>query len=136
MVPVVTYSTFIGGSELDTGESIAVDNSGDAYVTGETVSSNFPITSVVYQKSKLSGSSNNIFVTKLNPDGSALLYSTYLGGSVDDEFSRIKVDSSGDAYIAGLTTSPDFPNTTGAFQTHLSGSQDFFVTKLNPAAPV
>src|SRR6266576_676561 len=124
------YSTYLGGSgNNDQGLSIAVDSAGDAYVTGFTDSLNFP-TMNAFQPS-LGGGLLDAFVTMLNPVGSALLYSTYLGGNGSDEGFGIAVDSSGSAYVTGLTYSTDFRTTSGAFQKTLNGTQNAFVTKLN-----
>jgi hypothetical protein len=130
----LVYSTYLGG--FDDGRGIAVDTSGNAYVTGRTFSLDFPTTPGAFQTSRKGFS--DAFVTKLNPAGSALVYSTYLGGSSDDEGNGIAVDTAGNAYVTGLTHSTDFPTTPGAFQTSLKGALDAFVTKLNPAgsAPV
>jgi hypothetical protein len=129
--PVLVYSTYLGGSGVDVGFGIAVDPSGNAYVTGQTSSDNFPTTAGAFQTS-LAGS-DNAFVTELNPAGSALVYSTYLGGSKVDSGQGIAVDSSGHAYVRGIATSTDFPTTAGAFQTSLAGSLNTFITKLNPS---
>lgn len=125
------YSTYLGGSAADGGNGIAVDSSGNAYVSGYTESANFPITSGAFQTSL--GGSYDAFVAKLNPTGSALVYSTYLGGSSYDQGNGIAVDSSGNAYLTGFTESANFPVTPGAFQTTFSGGQNAFVTKVNPA---
>jgi len=127
------YSTFLGGSNNDSGRAIAVDGAGDAYVTGFTPSTNFPTTPGAFSTT-YGGGTFDAFVTKLNPSGSALLYSTYLGGSSDDEGYGIAVDGTGDAYVAGLTASTNFPTTPGAFSTtYGGGAHDAFVTKLNPS---
>ena len=125
------YSTFLGGSGFDRGLGIAVDASGNAYVTGNTFSTDFP-TSSPFQST--SGGSGDTFVTKLNPTGSTLVYSTYLGGSGNDNGRGIAVDSSGNAYVAGNVNSTDFP-TASPFQAALGGTSgnDAFVTKFNPA---
>ena len=126
----LVYSTYLGGSSLDQGTGIAVDPSGNAYVTGVTQSSNFPTTPGAFQTT-LAGATNG-FITKLNATGTALIYSTYLGGTSQDQATAIAVDSSGNAYVTGLTESSDFPITPGAFQTSYSTSEDSaFVTKLN-----
>ena len=117
--PTLVYSTYLGGSSFDEGFSIAVDNSGNAYVTGFTGSSDFPTAAGAFQTTY--GGIFNAFVTKLNPTGSSLVYSTYLGGSGGDEGYGIAVDTSGDAYITGIAGSSDFPTTAGAFQTTLGG---------------
>jgi hypothetical protein len=130
--PVLTYSTYLGGGGQDFGQAIAVDASGNAYITGYTTSSNFPLTPAAYQATFNSpyGDSGeyNVFVAKLNSSGSALVYSTYLGGSISDQAFAIAVDGSGEACIAGTTGSPDFPTTPGAFQNTAAGG---FVTKLS-----
>jgi len=123
----LVYSTFLGGSDTDVGFGIAVDASGAAYITGETSSSDFPVTPGVFDS--IHDRYSDAFVTKLNADGSALVYSTYLGGYNDDISRSIAVDRSGAAYITGNTSSPNFPTTPGAFDTSLG---DVFVTKLNP----
>ncbi len=128
--PVLVYSTYLGGIDFDSGNAIAVDSNGNAYVTGDTLSLDFPITGGAYQPT-LTGSVD-VFITKFNPTGSALIYSTYLGGSSVDHASAIALDSSGNAYITGDTNSADFPTTPGAFQTIFGfGAKDAFVTKLN-----
>src|SRR2546422_2333041 len=129
--PVLFYSTYLGGSDYDLGYGIAVDAAGNAYITGETYSTNFPITAGAFQT--VSRGSLNAFVTKFNPTGSGLFYSTYLGGSGDDHGQSIVVDATGNAYVGGNTTSIDFPTTPGAFQTWSGGAYDAFVTKLNPS---
>ena len=133
----LVYSTYLGGTGDDyDGYSIAVDSSGYAYVAGYTASTNFPTTSGAYQTANKSSSSYNAFVTKLATDGKSLVYSTYLGGSsaksYGDQASSIAVDSSGYAYVTGLTSSTDFPTTSGAYQTANKSSSYYnaFVTKL------
>jgi hypothetical protein len=123
------YSTYLGGTDYDVGNGIAVNAAGDAYVTGTTYSTDFPITAAAFQPT----GSYDAFVTKLNPEGSGLLYSTYLGGSSYDYGNGIAADAAGNAYVTGYTYSPDFPTTAGAFQTTYHGSYDAFVSKLNPA---
>lgn len=111
------YSTFLGGDgSLDEGFSIAIDEQGNAYIAGSTESTNFPVTPGAFQTVK-AGTSTNAFVTKLSPDGSSLIYSTYLGGVGTNNGTSIKVDSSGQAFICGRTTAMDFPTTPGAFDT-------------------
>ncbi len=129
--PVLIYATFIGGSGDDFGTGIAVDTAGNAYVVGQTVSANFPTSSTAFQKT-LNSSIFNVFVTKVNTTGTALVYSTFIGGNGDDEGIGIAVDSSGSAYITGQATSSNFPVTANAFQKTIGdASGDSFVTKLN-----
>jgi hypothetical protein len=128
--PVLAYSTFLGGSDADVGIGIAIGASGNTYVTGLTASVDFPTTAGALQ-SKLGGGGYDAFVTKLNAAGSALLYSTYLGGSGEDFDLGIAVDASGNAYVTGFTDFSDFPTTAGAFQTTFGGGTDAFVSKLN-----
>ena len=123
------YSTIVGGGSEAVATAIAVNSQGDAYITGYTISDNFPITPGALQ-TKFGGSSD-AFVTKLNADGSQLLFSTFLGGSSSDGGAGIAVDSSGHAYVSGSTLSADFPTTPGAFQTKASGANDAFVAELN-----
>ncbi|HKZ63454.1 MAG TPA: PKD domain-containing protein, partial [Thermoplasmata archaeon] len=125
------YSAFLGGIDWDNGVSIAVDASGSAYVIGYTVSTDFPTTPVAFDTSH-NGGWNDAFVTKLNPTGSGLLYSTFLGGGDIDEGFSVGVDASGSAYVTGRTWSTDFPTTPGAFDTSHNSGVDAFVTKLNP----
>lgn len=131
------YSTFLGGDDDDEGQSITVDDMGNAYVTGNTESSNFPVTLGAFQQINISApETDSVFVTKLSPDGSKLIYSTFLGGSENDQGNGIVVDKMGNAYICGETVSPDFPITAGAFQEDFiaggNGEDAGFVTKLNP----
>ena len=125
----LTYSTYLGGNVYDSGSGIALDSSGNAYVTGGTSSANFPTTVGAYQTS--AAGIHNAFVTKLNATGSGLLYSTCLGGSVYDSGYRIALDSSGNAYVTGETSSANFPTTVSAYQTTYVGSGDAFVAKLD-----
>jgi len=144
--PVLVYSTYLGGSGLnghgDQGSGIAVDASGDAYVVGSTYSTDFPVTVNAHQaqnSAALAGHGSTVFVTKFNATGTALLYSTYLGGtgntSAGDFGYGIALDPSGNAYITGATYSSDFPVTCGAFQTANGegspGASSAFVAKLN-----
>ncbi len=129
------YSTFLGGSEDDEALDIAVDDMGNAYITGETASPDFPTTLGAFQEI-YAGNGDDVFVTKLNSDGSALIYSTFIGGSGDDEANTIAIDKMGNAYVGGETTSRDFPVTLGAFQVEFLTETEFdedagFVAKLN-----
>jgi hypothetical protein len=133
--PVLSYSTYLGGSDLEDGNDIAVDSAGNAYICGNTASTNFPTANAIqgtFGGANFVGARDG-FVTKLNATGTALVYSTYLGGSSDDRCNKISVDSSGNAYVGGETNSTNFP-TANAFQgTYGGGFSDAFVTKINPA---
>lgn len=121
------YSTFLGGNQNDQGLGVAVDASGQAYITGHTQSSDFPMTF-----GTCGGDiHNDVFVTKLNAQGSALVYSRCLAGTFHEDGYGIVVDGSGAAYITGFTQSSDFPVTPGAFQTTYAGNNDGFVAKLS-----
>ncbi len=126
--PVLSYSTYLGGSSTDGGVGIAVDSAGEAYVSGYTQSTNFPIVNG-FQNS-LGSATQVAYVAKLNAAGTALVYSTFLGGNGTSDGFGIAVDSSGEAYVVGTTTSTNFP-TANPIQSTFAGSQDAFVTKLN-----
>jgi hypothetical protein len=137
----LVYSTYLGGSGADYAQGIAVDSSGNAYVTGTTLSSDFPTVNPLQatcdSPPTFGGGCNNAsdaFVAKLNASGSALVYSTYLGGTGYDWGQGIAVDYFGSAYVTGYTQSSDFPTTT-SFQPTSDCSDCFnaFVSKLNPA---
>jgi hypothetical protein len=125
------YATFLGGSDFDRGDSIAVDGAGKAYVAGETMSSDFPTTPGAFDTS-YSGF-KDAFVIKVNAVGTQLDYATFLGGSNVEEGSNvIAVDEEGSAYVTGNTGSSDFPTTIGAFDRSYNGdARDAFVAKLN-----
>ena len=137
------YSTYLGGSASDGATGISVDSSGYAYVTGATGSTDFPTTAGAFQTSATDSSARtHAFATKLNPTGSALIYSTYLAGTHDDFSTISALDSSGYLYVAGGTISKDFPTTPGAYRTAISGTSchnyeqtwpcfDGFIAKLN-----
>jgi len=122
---VLSYSTYLGGTSDDKGYGIAVDGSGNAYVTGETSSSSFP-TLNPFQTDQ---GDWDVFVTKLSSSGNSLIYSTYLGGGGWDQAHHIAVDGSGNAYVMGITASSDFP-TLNPYQTD-QGGWNVFVTKLS-----
>lgn len=153
---IIQFVTYLGGEADDVGTALAVDASGNVYITGYTNSRNFPTTPGVKQR-QFAGFGGNLrttvgdaFVAKLSSDGGTLIYSTYLGGRLDDAGTAIAVDSAGNAYVTGFSLSTDFPVTTGAFQTTMHGaggqpstnhfgipllvSGDAFVAKLNPTA--
>src|SRR5262249_6872431 len=125
----LVYTSFVGGSGGDSVYGIALDASGDAFVTGTTDSIDFPTMSPFQTDQP----GEDAFVTKLSPSGNALVYSTYLGGSDKDDAADIAVDASGGAYVTGSTISADFP-TMNPFQTDRTDDvrdADVFVTKLN-----
>lgn len=128
--PTLLYSTYLGGSGSDSATSIAIDGSGDAFITGGTTSSNFPTSN---PEQKATGGDSDVFVAELNPAGNALVYSTYVGGSSFDKGTSIAIDSSGNAYVTGYTSSPNFPTTSKAFSTTYqgNGNSEAFVLKLN-----
>ena len=128
--PVLLYSTCLGGSGSDEGNGIAVDSSGNAYVTGTTRSSDFPTVNAFQGSFASDEVEGDVFVTKLGASGNALVYSTYLGGSDTDFGEGIAVDSSGNAYVTGTTRSSDFP-TANAFRGSFEGNAEAFVTKLD-----
>jgi hypothetical protein len=129
----MVYSTYLGGNGDDVALGLGVDGNGNAYVTGHTNSSTFPIQGG-FQSSLGMGASQNAFVVKLSPNGQALVYSSYLGGGGSDTANGIAVDSSGNAFITGQTTSTNFPTIQGAYKTSLSGAQNAFVSEVNAAA--
>lgn len=124
--PSVTYATYLGGTGEDDGNAIAVDGSGNAWVTGQTKSTDFPTKNPLYASNK---GSFDVFVTELSPTGT-LVYSTYVGGSSDDSGNAIAVNASGDVFVAGGTKSSDFP-TQGAYQSSLKGATNAFVLELS-----
>ena len=130
------YSTYLSGASLDSAEAIALDLAGDAYVTGYTYSLDFPITPGAFQQTN-NALNGTAFVTEINPSGTGLAYSTYLGGSFREEALAIAVDASGSAYVTGNTSSAGFPVTPGVFQPALNTkyglSANSFITKFNSA---
>jgi hypothetical protein len=125
----LVYSTYIGGSEYDQGRALAVDSAGNAYLTGITESANFPTRNPIQAKH---GGEQDTFALKMNATGSELIYSTYLGGSANDVGHAIAVDSGGNAYITGLSNSPNFP-TANPLQASFKGGagNDTIVVKVN-----
>jgi hypothetical protein len=123
--PPLAYSLLLGGSLDDQGTGIAVDDSGHAFVTGFTSSADFPLVNG-YQADQ---GGDDVFVTKLAPDGGSLVYSTYVGGNAADEASGIALDDSGNVLVTGWTASFNFP-TQGPYQTN-QGNEDIFVFKLS-----
>jgi len=126
--PLLVYSTYFGGSGPDQGNAITVDVEGSVYVTGVTTSADFPVASAA--QSKNSGGTTDAFILKLDPTGTQIVYSTYIGGSGSDEGHSIAVDTGGNAHITGYTSSNDFPIVSG-FQRTRGGVLDAYVLKLN-----
>jgi hypothetical protein len=127
--PVMSYSMLVGGSGFNAATAIAVDATGAAYIAGSTSSDNRPTAN---PEQNYNAGSNNVFVAKVNPAGTAVEYCTYVGGSVDDRAYGIAVDATGSAYVTGSTMSPNFP-TLNPSQSSLLGERNAFVLKLNPA---
>jgi hypothetical protein len=123
-------STFIGGSNYDYAYSIALDSSGNVFVTGMTLSNNYPVTPGAYSTSHNTG--YDVMISKLNRTLSSFLASTFIGGQGDDRASSIAIDSTGDVYISGYTQSTDYPTTVGAYDsTYNGGYYDIYVSKLD-----
>ncbi len=129
-IGALTYSSFFGGTGGEMGTAIALDTTGCIYIVGDTGSSDFPITSGVYDGTYNGGS--DIFVSKFSADGSTLEYSTFIGGTGSEYTGEIVVDNSGNVYILGMTNSIDFPTSSGAIDSTHNGGLDIFVCKLNP----
>ena len=128
----LVYSTYIGGERLERGFGIALDETGAAYVTGQTSSNEFPVPNNAFQPSHtVTNAGVDCFVAKVDPAGSALPYSTYLGGQGEDRCFGIVVDHEHHAYVTGLTQSGDYPTTPGSLQPVFGGALDAVVTKLN-----
>ncbi|MBK8143802.1 MAG: SBBP repeat-containing protein [Bacteroidetes bacterium] len=129
------YSTLLGGASIDYGLSIAIDSSGNAYITGATNSNNFDITVGAFQTT-FGGGNYDTFVSKLNATGTALYYSTLIGGSDEDWGKSVAIDTLGNAFITGSTLSSNYDITPGAFQPTIAGNWDVFLTKLNPIGTI
>lgn len=137
----LVYATYLGGNQEDHVNGIALDSSGDAFLTGQTNSSNFQVKGgfqTQYTATTCGSALSNFpcfeaFVAELNPTGTALNYSSYLGGTAASYGSGIALDSSGAAYVAGWTTSKDFPVTSGAYDRAWGGTNETFVAKIAPA---
>lgn len=127
--PILRYSTYLAGSQTDVAAGIALDAAGNAYIAGYTFSTDFPTLNPFQPECDQCGP--DVFVTKLNPTGTALIYSTYLGGSSYDQAFSIAVDASGDAIVGGITSSPDFP-TKNPLQKFANSQEEGFVTSLSP----
>src|SRR5262249_21913331 len=133
------YSTYLGGQTTNTtpceacGTDVVVDGAGNAYVCGLTAESNFPISAGAFQKKFMSSSNgHDAFITELDSTGSALVFSTYLGGTGDDGATGIALDASGNVWAKGQTKSSDFPTTADAFQNKLAGAFDAYLAQLDP----
>jgi Beta-propeller repeat len=134
----LVYSTFLGGSNFEWGRGLALDAAGNAYLAGQTKSSNFPTTGGAFDRTfnvdncpRCGIDQYDAFVAKLNPSGSRLVFSTFLGGTDFDDAFAVAVDGAGNTHVAGQTGSTTFPTTSGAFDRSRNGSFDAFVTKLN-----
>jgi hypothetical protein len=125
------YSTYLGGTSADAAQAIALDAQGNAYVAGYTYSTNFP-TQNAYQG--VSGGGEDCFIAALDPTGTSLVFSTYLGGSGQDAVFGLALDASANIYLTGSTTSVNFPLAANAFQTLYGGNGDAFLTKLSANA--
>jgi hypothetical protein len=123
------YCTYLGGDGEESSNAIAVDGFGNAYVTGRTNSSNFPMVNPL--QPIFAGGVYDAYVAKLSSTGSSLIYSTYLGGTDTEDSFGIKVDGAQTIYVSGQTLSTNFPTTAGAFQTTNHGSADIYVTKID-----
>lgn len=134
--PVVSFSTFLGGGGLDDARSIAVDAQGNVYIAGTTHSDDFPTTGSDIPPARAPAQfPGDVFVAKLAPDGSRLVYSTILGGARNDVATALAVDAAGNVFVGGYTDSFDFPTTAGVFRTNAPGNgiePDGFLLKLNP----
>jgi uncharacterized protein (TIGR03437 family) len=128
----IIYATFLGGSANDSGQAIAVDQTGSAVVAGQTQSPDFPTTLGVSQP-VYGGGSTNGFAARLDPTGRTLVYATFIGGSNADTATGVVLDSGQNAYLTGSTASSDFPVTPGAFQPAYGGAGDAFFLKLSPS---
>lgn len=129
--PGLSFSTFVGGSSHDYGtDLLAVEAGGHTYITGYANSPDFPTTSGAYETTSSGGL--DAFVFKLTPDGSGMVYSTFLGGSGNDRGTSLSVDASGTVFVGGYTDSADFPTTAGVPATTISVGPDAFIARLDP----
>ncbi|MCI0456209.1 MAG: SBBP repeat-containing protein [Gemmataceae bacterium] len=132
VIDPVLYATYLGGTPNEEARGVAVDDTGSAYATGLASGTSFPTTPTSLQPA-FGGGANDVFVTKFDNAGTALLYSTFIGGTGADEGNAIAVDPGGNAYVTGKTVSANFPTSPGAFRTTSAGADEAFVLKLNPA---
>ncbi len=128
--PVLTYSTYLGGSGGDTAYGVALDSTGDVYVAGVTASTNFPVSSSTFQSTY--AGDGDVFIAEFNPAGTGLIFSTFLGGTGNDTPAEILLSSFGNLFIVGSTTSNNFPITSGVLQQNYAGNQDAFLTEMKP----
>jgi hypothetical protein len=133
IIDPIVYATYLGGTNDDSPSNIRVDSGGNILLAGATQSLNFPTQNPLQATNISVGTNGSCFVSKLNPAGSALLYSTYLGGSADSACSGMTADRTGNVYVVGPTNSTNFPVTGNAFQAANAGGFDVFVAKINPA---
>jgi hypothetical protein len=129
----LVYSTFLGGASEDFGCGIAVDAGGNAYLTGQTHSADFPVAAALQGIKSTGVDFAAVFVAKLNPAGTTLQYSTYLGGTTEELCGGLAIDAAGNAYVTGTTESSDFPTRTPLQAAFAGGVYDGFISKLNPA---
>ncbi|MEO8349595.1 MAG: SBBP repeat-containing protein, partial [Acidobacteriota bacterium] len=128
--PVIVGAAVLGGTGFDSANAVALDAAGNVYVTGETGSPDFPLAG---SATRVPAGENDVFVAKLDPTATTLLYSTVVGGRAAESGTGIAVDSAGNAWVTGETVSTDFPTAAGAFQPALAGATDAFVVKLDPS---
>jgi hypothetical protein len=128
----LVFSTYVGGNDHDDGHAIALDPAGNVYVVGDTNSPNYPTTPGAYDRTINSYIKRDAFVTKLNPTGSALVYSTFLGGDAADTGEDLLLDADGTLTLTGHTYSANFPTTPGAYDRVRDGSADAFVARFDP----
>lgn len=129
--PVLLYSSFLGGSGFEQGSGVALDKDGNIYIAGISSSNDFPGSSPIQDAP--GSPDNDVFIVKLNPSGSAILYGTWLGGANTDLPNAVAVDQAGNAYVTGWTFSQNFPTTNSALQRTINGATDAFVAKINAA---
>lgn len=129
----LVYSTFLGGSQFEVVNDIKVNANGELYLTGQTSSSNFPVTAGSYDTSQNGGA--DVFLTRLNPTATALIYSTFIGLESDDIGTSMVMDANEVIYLTGETGSANFPTTVGAFDTTHNGVGDVFILKFDPSLP-
>ena len=130
--PVLVYSTYLGGAQREALYGLAVDSMGSAVVVGQTASTDFPVTSGAFQSANTVAGNGSAFVTKLSPDGTSLVFSTFLGSGGESLAAAVAVGPHDNIYVAGLSNGDHFPTTSGALQVGKPGGQDAFVTAFTP----